>query len=77
MACMGSAVRVCRVVINKNQDPILLDNNIDNWIKKISFLLENEKRRLEFGKKAHLISRKYFSKDKVLEEFDKFLKKIF
>ena len=28
--------------INNNQDGILLENNIDNWVEQISFLLDNE-----------------------------------
>ena len=28
--------------INNNQDGILLENNIDNWVDKISFLLDNK-----------------------------------
>ena len=31
--------------INNNHDGILLDNNIDNWIEKISFLLDNADQR--------------------------------
>ena len=31
--------------INNNRDGILLDNNIDNWIEKISFLLDNADQR--------------------------------
>ena len=31
--------------INNNQDGILLENNIDNWVDKISFLLDNKELR--------------------------------
>ena len=31
--------------INNNRDGILLDNKIDNWIEKISFLLDNADQR--------------------------------
>ena len=31
--------------INNNHDGILLDNNIDNWIEKICFLLDNADQR--------------------------------
>ena len=31
--------------INNNHDGILLENNIDNWIDKISFLLDNKDER--------------------------------
>ena len=31
--------------INNNQDGILLENNIDNWVDKISFLLDNRELR--------------------------------
>jgi len=31
--------------IKNNQDGILLENNIDSWVDKISFLLDNEELR--------------------------------
>lgn len=65
-----------RAIIAHNQNGFLIpDNNIEKYVKKLSFLIENEEVRLKFGADAKLTSEK-FSIEKVMEHWKKFLENL-
>ena len=46
------------------------------FIKALDYLIADEKVRLNLGKKARKIAEKNFSKELILENFNKFIKKL-
>ena len=52
-------------------------NEHEELKRLLDFLIKNEKLRLELGEKARKIAEKEFSKEIVLENFDKLINKFF
>lgn len=60
------------IITNAENGFLIPDNNIEMYIDKLSFLIENEEVRLQFGKDAKETSAN-FSVDKIMEKWKQFL----
>lgn len=63
-----------RTIIKDDENGFLIsDNNIEMYIEKLSFLIENEEVRMKFGKEAKQTSEN-FSVEKIMKKWKIFLK---
>jgi len=60
------------IITNAESGFLIPDNNIEMYIEKLSFLIENEKVRVKFGLEAKEISREY-SVRKIMKQWKEFL----
>ena len=62
-------------IVQNNIDGIVIDNgNIEKFAQKISYLISNAEKRLEFGKKAKINCKRYLPEN-ILEIWDNLFKK--
>jgi glycosyltransferase involved in cell wall biosynthesis len=65
-----------RAIINNGENGFLIpDNNIEMYVKKLSFLIENEEVRFKFGHHAKETSEN-FNVDKIMKEWKLFLENL-
>lgn len=63
-------------IIKNNENGFLIPvNDFEMYIEKLSFLVENEETRFEFGRNAKLISENY-SVEKIMEQWRSFLEEL-
>lgn len=63
------------VITNEENGFLIPDNDFEMYAEKLSFLIENEEARLEFGKKGKLVSENY-SMEKIMEKWRHFLESL-
>lgn len=63
------------IITNAENGFLIPDHNIEMFVEKLSFLIENEEVRLKFGKDAKETSEN-FSVDKIMEQWRQFLEKL-
>ncbi|MTH14094.1 glycosyltransferase family 4 protein [Flavobacterium sp. LC2016-01] len=63
------------IITNAENGFLIPDNNIEMYVEKLSFLIENEEVRLKFGRDAKETSEN-FSVDKIMEKWRQFLEKL-
>jgi glycosyltransferase involved in cell wall biosynthesis len=63
------------IITNAENGFLIPDNNIDMYIEKLSFLIENEEVRLKFGLDAKETSKQYSVK-KIMEQWREFLESL-
>lgn len=65
-----------RTIIKDNENGFLIpDNDFDLYVEKLSFLMENEEIRIQFGKNGKEISNQ-FSIEKIMNDWKMFFEKI-
>jgi glycosyltransferase involved in cell wall biosynthesis len=64
-------------IIKHNYDGFLVKNTTKEWIRYISILIKNKKKRLLFGKRARLKVFKHYSVSSNKHKYLDILKKVF
>ncbi|TDP01602.1 glycosyltransferase family 4 protein [Flavobacterium sp. 245] len=63
------------IITNAENGFLIPDNNIEMYVEKLSFLIENEEVRMKFGRDAKETSENY-SVEKIMEQWEEFLEKL-
>lgn len=63
------------IIMNAENGFLIPDNNIEMYVEKLSFLMENEEVRLQFGKDAKQTS-EHYSVEKIMEKWKQFFEEL-